>query len=367
MVIDCDFHHVWRSMDELLPFVPEPYRSEIARYGFRQLASGIRYEEGGQRWDAQPPGGGNGGSDPEYARGHHLDAYNVRFALLTGQTGPTAGIPDPDYAAAVCRAVNDHTIAHWLPVDSRYKMGLQVAAQDPQLAVAEIERLGAHRDVVAVCLSGTANRIPFGQRFYWPIYEAAQKYDLAVHFHPSTTAVIANHASTAAGMATTYLESHTALPQFYQAYLISMIFEGVFVKFPRLRVMFIEGGVSWLVHVLWRMDKEFKALRQQAPYLKRLPSEYVFEHVKLGTQPVEEPLKNGQLLQIYEMIQAEKTLVYASDYPHFDFDEPTVLPRGLSDQARRAILHDNACQWLGLPPLESEPGTVEPREAVEVA
>jgi predicted TIM-barrel fold metal-dependent hydrolase len=148
-----------------------------------------------------------------------------------------------------------------------------------------------------------------------------------------------------------------------------MIFEGLFVKFPRLRMMFIEGGVSWLVHVLWRMDKEFKALRQQAPYLKRLPSEYVFDHVRLGTQPVEEPLKSGQLLQIYEMVQAEKTLVYASDYPHFDFDEPTVLPRDLSDEARRAILHDNACHWLGLPRLESEPGAgaVPRREAVEVA
>lgn len=365
MLIDTDFHHCWRSTEEVLEFMDEPYRTEIGCYGFRNLLSGIRYEEGGLRWDATPPGGGAPGSDPEFARTHHLDKYNVRFALLTGAAGQIAGMPDPDYAAAVCRAANDWTLARYLPADSRYKMALKIATQDPLLAVKEIERLGAHPDVVAISISGTASRIPFGQRFYWPIYEAAQKHDLALHFHPSTTSVIANGASTAAGMATTYLESHTALPQFYQAYLISMVYEGVFVKFPRLRVMFIEGGFSWLVHVLWRMDKEWKALRQQAPYLKKLPSEYVFDHVKLGTQPIEEALKPGQLLQIFEMIQAEKTLVYASDYPHYDFDEPSVLPRGLSDKARRRILHDNACEWLGLPPLETQ--TAETREWAEVA
>ncbi|MBC8102425.1 MAG: amidohydrolase [Cytophagales bacterium] len=351
MVIDCDFHHAWRSTAELLEYMPEPYRTEIGRFGLRTLLSGIRYEEGGMRWDATPPNGGAAGSDPEYARTHHLDRYDIRFALLSGQTGPTAGIPDPDYTAAVCRAINDWTLARWIPVDPRYKMGLHVPLQDPHLAAAEIDRLGEHPDVVAVCLSGTAGRIPPGHRYFWPLFEAAQRHDLALHFHPSTTSVIANYASTAAGMASTYLESHTSLPQFYQAYLISLIFEGVFEKFPRLRVMFIEGGVSWLAHVLWRMDKEFKALRQQAPYLSRLPSAYVFDHVRLGTQPIEEPPHPAHLLQIFEMIQAEKTLVWASDYPHFDFDEPTVLPRGLSEQARRRILHDNACEWLGLPPL----------------
>lgn len=355
MLIDCDFHHSWRNLEELLEFMPEPYKSEIGRLGFRPLASGIRYEEGGLRWDAVPPGGGSPASDPEYCIGHHLDKYGVRYALLTGQTGPTAGIPDADYAAAVSSAMNDFTIAKWLPVDARYKLGIHIPLQDPQLAVEEIERLGGHPDVVAICINGTASRISMGQRYYWPIYAAAQKHNLAVHFHPSTTSVIANYASTAGGMASTYLESHTALPQFYQAYLISMIYEGVFEKFPALRVMFIEGGISWLVHVMWRMDKEFKALRQQAPHLKRLPSEYVLDNVRLGTQPIEEPRRPEHLLQIFDMIQAEKTLVYASDYPHFDFDEPGVLPRGLSDTTRRRILHDNACQWLNLPqPVPAE-------------
>jgi predicted TIM-barrel fold metal-dependent hydrolase len=165
--------------------------------------------------------------------------------------------------------------------------------------------------------------------------------------------VIANCASTAAGMATTYLESHTSLPQFYQAYLISFIFEGVFEKFPALRVAFIEGGISWMPHVMWRMDKEFKALRQQAPYLKRLPSEYIKDHIRLGTQPIEEPRKAEQLMQIFDMIGGDEILLYCSDYPHFDFDEPTVLPRALSPESRQRILHDNACEFFNLPQPEA--------------
>jgi predicted TIM-barrel fold metal-dependent hydrolase len=353
-IIDCDLHHCWKNMDEILPFIEEPYRTEIARWGFRVLNSGIRLEEGGMRDDTIMPDGGRPASDPQYTAQHHLDRYGIRYAILTGNTGHVAGMPDADYAAAVCRASNDWGLATWIPADSRYKLGIQVALQDPVQAVQEIERLGGHPDVVAVCIMGTASRIPVGQRIYWPIYEAAQRHNLTLHFHPSTGSVIANYASTAAGMASTYLESHTALPQFYQAYLISLIFEGVFERYPNLRVAFIEGGFSWLPHVLWRMDKEFKGLRQQAPHLKRLPSQYIADHVRLGTQPIEEAPTAQQLMQMFELLDAENILMYCSDYPHFDFDEPTVLPRQLSAQARQKILHDNACEFFNLPSL---PGT----------
>jgi predicted TIM-barrel fold metal-dependent hydrolase len=349
MIIDCDVHHAQRSMDQIIEHIPEPYKTEVAKYGWRQLQSGIRYEDGGTRWDTTPPNGGGPGTDPEFLKEQHLDRYGIRYALLSGYTGPFAGVPDADYVAAICTGFNDFTLHDWVSDDNRFKMGIHIPLQDPQLAVAEIERLGDHSGVIAICICGTASRIPFGQRYYWPIYEAAQRKNLPLHFHPSTTSVIANYASTPAGMASTYLESHTCLPQFYMAYLASFIFEGVFERFPNLRVAFVEGGIAWLPHMLWRMDKEFKALRQQAPYLKRLPSEYIKDHVRLTTQPIEEPRKIEQLVQIFDMIDGDEIIMYASDYPHFDFDEPSVIPKQLSDATRHRLLHDNACQFFNLP------------------
>src|SRR5690606_26031810 len=138
--------------------------------------------------------------------------------------------------------------------DERFLASIQLPIQDPNLAVREIERLGEHPRVVAVSMFATANRIAFGERFYWPIYAACERYNLPIHIHPSTTATIANASQTPAGQAATYYEMHVCLPQFYMAQTASMVLRGVFEQYPNLKVMLVEGGISWLPHLLWRMD-----------------------------------------------------------------------------------------------------------------
>jgi Predicted metal-dependent hydrolase of the TIM-barrel fold len=347
MIIDCDVHHNRRSSADIIEYLPEPWRTEVLKYGERALGSGIVQQDGGMRWDASPPVG-PAGSDPAFMRTQLLDKYNYRYAILTGTGHHITGIPDPDYAQAICSAWNDHTIDHWLTKDKRFKFAIWVAHQDPHLAAREIDRLGDHPDAVAVWFSATA-RIPFGNRFYDPIYEAAQRKGLPIGIHPGQGgAMLAQASATAAGMARTYLEWHVCVPQMYMANLTSLILEGVFERFPRLRFFLVEGGFAWLPHLMWRMDAHYKGLRQQAPYLKRLPSEYLADHVRLTTQPLEEPKKEEHLLQIFDMIDAENILMFASDYPHWDFDEPSVLPRKLSAAAKQKIYHDNAAAFFNL-------------------
>jgi len=131
-----------------------------------------------------------------------------------------------------------------------------------------------------------------------------------------------------------------------------MVTEGVFEHFPGLRLMLIEGGTAWLAHTVWRMDKNFKALRSVAPWLKRAPSEYVWDHVRLSTQPLEEPENREHLMQVFEMIHAERTICYASDFPHWDFDDPQrVFPNSMDDHLRRRLYYENAAELYGLPSL----------------
>jgi predicted TIM-barrel fold metal-dependent hydrolase len=145
-----------------------------------------------------------------------------------------------------------------------------------------------------------------------------------------------------AGNPSTYLEWHTNIPQNYMGHVTSLLCEGVFEKFPKLTFVCIEGGLAWIPHVLWRLDKNWKALRSSVPWVKKLPSEYVWDHVRFTTQPIEEPENPAHLLAIFEMIRAEKTVLFSSDYPHWDNDSPSHgLPK-LPEAIAERIFHRNA-------------------------
>ncbi|GIP37806.1 amidohydrolase [Paenibacillus sp. J31TS4] len=344
-VIDVDVHNE-QSDAALVPYLQEPWRSRVAASGIGMAGSGYYSPMGVLRRDAIPPGGGKPGSDPDWVIKQLVEDYDLEYAILTGVAYNISATHDADFAAAICSAYNDYLIAEWLPKSKAFKGAMAVATQDPYLAAREIDRIGGHPDIVEVIISSAA-RAPLGQRQYHPIYEAAARNGLPVALHPGAEGAGSSTPPTAAGYPSWYIEWHTCLSQMFMAHLVSMVSEGVFEKFPTLKVVLVEGGIAWLPHLMWRFDKNYKALRSTVPWLKKEPSRYIREHCYFSTQPIEEPDNPQHLIDLFNMVDAENMILYSSDYPHWDFDPPTIL-RKLSPEARRKIFYENAKQLYKL-------------------
>lgn len=148
---------------------------------------------------------------------------------------------------------------------------------------------------------------------------------------------------TGAGWPSFYLEDHGGMPQAFQAQLISLVCEGVFARFPSLQIVFIEGGFGWLPSLLWRLDRGWEQLREEVPHLVRPPSTYVRDQLWLTTQPMEEPDRPAVFLQLLDQLDMNDRLLFATDYPHWDFDAPDrAFPVRLPADLERRILSDNA-------------------------
>ena len=233
----------------------------------------------------------------------------------------------------------------WLARDDRFRGSLTVPMQDPHAAVKEIDRLGSRPDIVQILISA-GSRMPYGQAFYDPIWEACERNGLVVGMHFGGIGIM--HAPTSAGWPSYYLEWHTDMSQAFQAQMISLVAEGTFQKFPGLKFALIEGGFAWVPHVMWRLDKNWKGLRVECPWLTRKPSEIILDHFRLTTQPIEEPDNDAHLLQVFEMMDASRTLMFSSDYPHWDFDSPQQAFPRLPAELKRRIFVENARELYGL-------------------
>src|SRR4051812_40250211 len=259
-IIDTDIHQVldMRRMPELLA---EPWRSRFLAGSRGPGHLGYWNPNGVMRSDTRLEDGTKIEGSPQNLARHFFDVYGLEYGVLTGGNLHIGLSPDPDYAAAYLSAENDIVAQDWLPADPRFRASLLVSPADPELAAREIHRLGDHPGFVQVMMCSGA-RIPYGQRFYYPIYRAAVEHGLPVAIHPGSEGVGISGPPTAAGYPTTYFEWHTGLVGSYMAHLISLVTEGVFVRFPDLKFVLVEGGVSWLPPLLWRFDKNWRSLRQ---------------------------------------------------------------------------------------------------------
>jgi uncharacterized protein len=353
-VIDCDIHNAPSSEDALHRYLPREWRERRAPGGRLALEVEQRRETLGDRsylgseyprptpraarTDAWPPGGGPPASDLRFLREQLLDRYDVEYGVLTPMLGAGEQL-DVESGAALASAINDWQIAEWLEPERRLRASINVAYEDGELAAREIHRLGDDpRFVQVLMLIRTAE--PIGRRKYWPLYQAAIEHDLpvGVHFGGWGRGPI-----TGAGFASFYIEDTVGMATAFQDQVTSLVCEGVFERFPTLKIVLIEGGVAWLPPLMWRLDRAWKLLRAEAPSLTRLPSEAIREHLWLTTQPIDEPPTAAEFVAMLEQLDMDDRIMFATDYPHWDFDAPDrALPSAVPAHLRRAIMYENA-------------------------
>jgi uncharacterized protein len=345
-LIDCDVHNNVPSIEVLYPYLSDHWRDYLLERGVGSLEPNY-YPAGAPlsaRPGSAPPTGGPPGSDLDFLRRQLLDPWGVEYAILNCLYGVQL-VHNEDWAAAMAWAVNDWQIAEWLDKEPRLRASIVVPTQNPEMAAEEIDRLGEHPGFVQVLLL-VRTEMPLGKRHYWPIYEAAERHGLVIGIHAGGSP---GNPITPVGWPSSYIEDYVSLAQAFQTQLVSLVSEGIFAKFPGLRVALIEGGFTWLPSLMWRFDKNWKGLRREVPWVDRLPSQIIHEHVRLTIQPVDEPPNQEYLLQTMEQLGSEEMLLFSTDYPHWHFDErEDALPVELPPELEQKILVENARVLYGI-------------------
>ena len=147
---------------------------------------------------------------------------------------------------------------------------------------------------------------------------------------------------TSIGWPSYFLEDYVNQSGAFESQLLSLVAEGVFSKFPNLKVVFTESGFCWLPAFMWRANKTWRGVRMEVPWVKQYPAEIIRAHVRFTIQPVDAPPSPGDLERIVEQIGSDDVLLFSTDYPHWQFDGTDALPPALAGSLARKVLWDNA-------------------------
>ena len=341
-LVDTDVHPAPTSDDELRSFLPKSWSS--------RHVPGLAFSFGGHagtgmppgRWwrdDAIPASGGTPGSDPNLMERQLLREAGVDLAILIPIVHTSS--TNAEYEAAVCAAANEWQHQLWLGKynkHGRYRGSILVSS-DTGLAVEEIEKWAGHPYFVQVKTENIRGR-PMS------LFQAAAKNGLAVAFHGGGMGT-----RSTLGPASYYLENH--IGRFAGSAwnnLESFVFDGIFERIPELKVVILEAGFSWAAPFIWRMDRHWQALRSEVPWVKRQPSEYIREHVRFSSQPIEEPADPKHFEALFELIGAQNLMMFSTDYPHWDYDDPKFALSKIPDEHRKAVMAGNALSFYGMLP-----------------
>jgi predicted TIM-barrel fold metal-dependent hydrolase len=349
-VVDSDVHPVPKP-GMLMDHVPEPWRSKY--FLSRKTGSTIFYDPPdyayayAMRMDTFPPGGGFPGSEPDFAFEQLILGAGSDIGILEPQAR-MARLPEA--SSAMATAFNHWLDREWLDSThnwhQRWRGSIVAAAEDPAGAAREIETWAGH-PYMAQILIRAEPRPSWGDPMYDPVWTAAVKHDIPVSCHLSRGA-FETLPMPPVGLPSYNHDFMTTYSLLAANQVMSMVFDGLFDRFPSLRIVFVEHAFSWILPLLWRMDR-IHAERSSYLELKRKPSDYVKEHIRFTTQPLDYPEDKTELTRALDWMEAEKILLFSSDYPHWTFDDPKWLVKHLPRESRERIMFRNGIETYHLP------------------
>jgi predicted TIM-barrel fold metal-dependent hydrolase len=260
-----------------------------------------------------------------------------------------AAIPNAEYAVALARAYNRWLMEEWLTREPGLYGVVLATPQDPQAAAREIERYAKEEKIVGIYLPTAGVNPLWGHRIYDPIMAAANATGLPVCLH-SVTVVTPAFPCQLDQFENHYARQVLSHSFAMMANLTSLIHSGVPARYPNLRVVFTEAGIAWVPYMMWRMDKYYNEYRRMVPFLEQRPSEYIKERMWFSTQPIEEPDNPKDLVATIDLLGGPERILYASDWPHHDFDHPRMIMKlPMPAEAKRKIMGENALAVFGIP------------------
>lgn len=343
-VIDTDVHAVVPSLAALYPYLADVWKQFFEERNWRGPSVGRIYPPGLQataRPQWRPADGTPPASSVPLLKEHILDTWSPQYAILNCVYPVDAG--PPDVAIALARAVNDWLIAEWLEVDDRLRASIVVPTKNPAEMAAEIDRVGDHPGFVQALLPVRSGQL-YGRRLWDPVFAAIERRDLVAGIHFG--GLNDGHPPTPVGWPSWYVEEYVAEVQVFEAQLLSLVAEGVFQRFPSLRVAMLEAGFTWVPTWVWDMDRGWKTSRREIPWVKELPSTIIHDHVRFSTAPLD--VDSPEELEVVAKWLDPELLMFATDYPHMHDDDVTVLLEGVPQASRAGVMADNARQWYRL-------------------
>ena len=302
-------------------------------------------------------GSGLGHFDFSAAFNNSLEDMGTRVAFLDREgmacqfIYPTLGllwegqVTDPELAAAHCRAYNTWALEVCAPHRKRLFPVGHISLRHPPAAVQELERL-ARAGVRAVFVGALpVEGKSFGCPDFDPIWASAEGLDLAVGLHLVVHRNYVGHDwYEDRRLGFMYLSMNTI--QDPRIALTTMVYDGVFERFPRLRVATIEAASGWVVEWVDRLDYRYSYMGHTCQ-MKRPASEYFERNIWIGADPEE------RLLPYMIELLGDHKFFIGSDYPHAEgFVEPVAKARTalqtLSPASVDKILGENAVQFFGV-------------------